>query len=57
VLEVALARAVALGAVVERGPRHENWGKLAVIADPWGNGLCLIEFTGRGYDELASPRQ
>jgi hypothetical protein len=24
------------------------------MADPFGNGFCLIEFLGRGYDEIAS---
>ncbi|MFZ5890570.1 MAG: VOC family protein [Myxococcota bacterium] len=52
-LAVALERAVAVGAKLERGPRHEVWGKIAVLADPWGNGFCLLQFVGRGYDEIA----
>jgi hypothetical protein len=24
------------------------------LADPFGHGFCLIEFTGRGYDEVAT---
>jgi lactoylglutathione lyase len=24
------------------------------LADPFGHGLCLIEFRGRGYDEIAT---
>ena len=28
------------------------YGKLALMADPFGNGFCLLEFTGRGYDEI-----
>jgi hypothetical protein len=24
-----------------------------VLADPFGHGLCLIQFLGRGYDEIA----
>ena len=27
-------------------------GKIAVLADPFGYGLCLIEFLNRGYDEI-----
>jgi len=23
-----------------------------VLADPFGHGLCLIQFLGRGYDEI-----
>ncbi len=26
--------------------------RLAILADPFGNGFCLLEFRGRGYDEL-----
>jgi len=26
-----------------------------LLADPFGNGFCLIQFTGRGYDEIAKP--
>ena len=25
---------------------------LALMADPFGNGFCLVEFLGRGYDEI-----
>jgi len=25
------------------------------VADPFGNGLCFLEFRGRGYDELINP--
>ena len=49
----ALSRAVGAGARVERDVRVEAWGKIAVLADPFGHGLCLIEFLGRGYDEIA----
>lgn len=54
-LAAALARAVAAGAALERGPLDRPWGRLAVLADPFGHGLCLLEFRGRGYDELLSP--
>jgi predicted enzyme related to lactoylglutathione lyase len=49
----ALARATAAGATLERDVTQHAYGKLALLADPFGNGLCLIEFTGRGYDEIA----
>ncbi|MDB5397482.1 MAG: lactoylglutathione lyase [Rhodospirillales bacterium] len=49
----AVARAVAAGARVERGVRMSVWGKIAELADPFGHGLCLIEFLNRGYDEIA----
>jgi predicted enzyme related to lactoylglutathione lyase len=54
-IEQALARATAAGACVETEIRVAAWGKIAVLADPFGHGLCLIEFLGRGYDEIAPP--
>jgi predicted enzyme related to lactoylglutathione lyase len=54
-LDRALERALAAGAVLEDPPRSASWGRIAVLADPFGHGLCLIEFTGRGYDEIATP--
>jgi predicted enzyme related to lactoylglutathione lyase len=54
-LESALARAVAAGAKVESQTRVHAWGKIAILADPFGNGFCLLQFLGRGYDEIADP--
>ena len=54
-VEAALARAVAAGASVEGAVRVETWGKIVTLADPFGHGLCLLEFVGRGYDEIATP--
>jgi predicted enzyme related to lactoylglutathione lyase len=54
-LDEAVARAVAAGAVLERPARDEAWGRIALFSDPFGNGFCLIQFTGRGYDEIAEP--
>jgi catechol 2,3-dioxygenase-like lactoylglutathione lyase family enzyme len=49
----ALDRATAAGATLERGVTNHAYGKLALLADPFGNGFCLIEFTDRGYDAIA----
>jgi uncharacterized glyoxalase superfamily protein PhnB len=54
-LDVSLARALAAGARAETEVRAETWGKIVVVADPFGHGLCLIEFLGRGYDEISEP--
>ena len=54
-LDAALARAVAAGARAETDIRSEAWGKIVVLADPFGHGFCLIEFVGRGYDEIGRP--
>lgn len=50
----ATAQVLAAGAVQEKPVQHAAWGKLALFADPFGHGFCLIEFVGRGYDEIAS---
>ena len=52
-IEAALVATVAAGARVEAEIRVEVWGKIAMLADPFGNGFCLIQFLGRGYDEIA----
>jgi predicted enzyme related to lactoylglutathione lyase len=55
-VEAAVSRAVAAGAHAETEIKVETWGKIAVLADPFGHGFCLIEFLGRGYDEIADPK-
>ena len=51
-LDAALDRAVAAGAVVEAAPSDAPYGRIAMLADPFGNGFCLIEFNAQGYDAL-----
>jgi predicted enzyme related to lactoylglutathione lyase len=53
-LEAAIRRAEAAGARIEGETRTHAWGRIAQLADPFGHGLCLIEFQGRGYDEVAT---
>lgn len=52
-IEEAVASAETAGALGEGGIDTHSWGRIAQFADPWGNGFCLIEFRGRGYDEIA----
>jgi lactoylglutathione lyase len=52
-VEAARARALAAGATAEGEISDHVWGRMARLADPHGHGVCLIEFRGRGYDELA----
>jgi predicted enzyme related to lactoylglutathione lyase len=47
-----IARAKAAGATIEKDVAAHAYGKLALLADPFGNGFCLLQFTGRGYDEI-----
>ena len=48
----AVARALGAGARVEQDVRTAVWGRISLLADPFGHGLCLIEFLNRGYDEV-----
>ena len=52
-IEAAVERAVSAGARLERRVATYEWGKLALMADPFGHGFCVIQFLGRGYDEIA----
>jgi lactoylglutathione lyase len=53
-LEPALQRAQGAGASREGPIREFSWGRYAVLADPFGNGFCILQFEGRAYAELAS---
>jgi predicted enzyme related to lactoylglutathione lyase len=56
-LAAAVTRAEAAGASREDALQTHAWGRIAHMADPWGHGFCLIEFLGRGYDEIADPAE
>ena len=58
-IRAAVKRAIGAGATLERDVTTHAYGLLALLADPWGNGFCLLQFTGRGYDEIAvkNPEQ
>lgn len=51
-IDVATRRLVQLGATLERPIADRVWGRMASLADPFGHGIDLLEFRGRGYDEL-----
>ena len=51
-IRAAVKRACAAGATLEADVKAHAYGELAMLADPWGNGFCLLQFTGRGYDEI-----
>ena len=51
-LDAAVERARSAGATVEGDPGSYAWGRIARLSDPFGHGFCLLEFRGRGYDEL-----
>lgn len=54
-IDAAVARLVKHGAVLEMPVNQRAWGRIAGLADPFGHGIDLLQFTGRGYDELLQP--
>lgn len=54
-LDAALTRALAAGAIAEGETRTGAWGRIAVLADPFGHGICLIQFLDEGYDAVSTP--
>jgi catechol 2,3-dioxygenase-like lactoylglutathione lyase family enzyme len=53
-LDAVLTRAIAQGATLEAPVRDESYGRLAPLADPFGNGICLLQFNAAGYDAIAT---
>jgi predicted enzyme related to lactoylglutathione lyase len=53
-LDAAVERAEAAGARLEGSVSKHAWGRMATMADPFGHGFCLLQFQGRGYDEIAT---
>ncbi len=54
-IEIAAQRAIAAGAIAEGPISTAAWGRLAMFGDPFGHGFCLVQFLGKGYDEIATP--
>lgn len=52
-IESAVSRAVAAGAMLEGEIQTFSWGRIATLSDPFGHGFCLLQFVGKGYDEVA----
>lgn len=51
-IQSAIKRALAAGAKLEADVSTHAYGLLALLADPFGNGFCFLQFTGRGYDAI-----
>jgi len=51
-LDPAVARAVEAGALLEAAAKDAPYGRIAMLADPFGHGFCLVQFNTRGYDAL-----
>jgi predicted enzyme related to lactoylglutathione lyase len=52
-LDRAVSRLRALGGTLDRDIQIEDYGRMANMADPFGNGFDLIEFSGAGYDAVS----
>lgn len=48
-LAPAIRRAESAGAQAEGTTQEFPWGRYIVMADPFGNGFCLLQFEGSGY--------
>ena len=51
-LEARVRRAQDAGAFLEREIQVREWGRMANMTDPFGNGFDLIEFAPAGYDRI-----
>jgi predicted enzyme related to lactoylglutathione lyase len=51
-IEAARARALAAGAKADGDIGVHPFGRLALLVDPFGHGVCLVEFNELGYDAL-----
>ena len=52
-IESAVQKAITGGALLEAAITTHKWGRLALMADPFGHGFCFVQFLGAGYDEIA----
>ena len=52
-IDAAVVRLTALGATLDRAIEQAEYGRMANLADPFGNGFDLIEFSGSGYDGVS----
>jgi predicted enzyme related to lactoylglutathione lyase len=54
-VERAVLRAVDAGARAESAVESYGWGRIALMADPFGNGFCLIQLDPAGFEAAATP--
>jgi len=52
-LDDTVERLRARGASLDRPVQLRDYGRMANLADPFGNGFDVIEFSGRGYDGIS----
>lgn len=56
-IEAAAQRAQAAGATLEGNAQTEEWGRVAIMSDPFGHGFCLLEFSGVESDAAARRKK
>src|SRR5262245_16770448 len=52
-IEAAVHGALSSGDKLERVIQAFNWGRIAMMSDPFGHGFCILQFLGPGYDNVA----
>lgn len=52
-VSASVERAVRAGGTLESEIQTFQWGRLAVMSDPFGHGFCVLQFLGAGYDDVA----
>jgi len=56
-LDRTIGRCRGLGASLDRPVQTRDWGRMANMADPFGNGFDLIEMGPQGYDPVGMRRE
>lgn len=51
-VDAAVERALRAGAILEVPACDAPYGRIAMLADPFGHGFCLLTFSEQGYDAL-----
>jgi predicted enzyme related to lactoylglutathione lyase len=51
-LDAMVLRVRERGGSLDRAIESKDYGRIAYMADPFGNGFDLIEFSGSGYDAV-----
>jgi uncharacterized glyoxalase superfamily protein PhnB len=51
-IEIAVRNALAAGARQEGAVQTFEWGRQATLSDPFGHGLCFLQWVGNGYGEV-----
>jgi predicted enzyme related to lactoylglutathione lyase len=53
-IEAAVKKAVSVGATLEVSITAHKWGRMALMANPFGNGYCFVEFLGAAMTKSPS---